>query len=118
MPELHHFCPGVPIILVGVKARDDFHGEAYQPEPVMQIDDDDLFVPFTIRQEMGSARYFFCDPRTGFGIRELAEYVRSFQSLSVLQPTHGLAASPLPTAIPSRDSSSLTSSETGDPCCY
>jgi Ras family protein A len=75
--DLDHFCPGVPIILVGIKARDDSGDEGERPQPMAQGDDEDSFVPFTIRREIGSARYFFCDPRTGFGIRELTEYVRN-----------------------------------------
>ncbi|KAK0616745.1 prion-inhibition and propagation-domain-containing protein [Immersiella caudata] len=72
LPELDHFCPGVPIILVGIRARDDFHDDG-GPSPT-SVEAEDLFVPFTIRKEIGSARYFFCDPSTNFGIRELLEY--------------------------------------------
>ncbi|KAK3360377.1 ras-like protein Rhoab, partial [Lasiosphaeria hispida] len=77
VPELDRFCRGVPIILVGIKARDDSHDEGERPQPVAQVDDEDLFVPFAIRREIGSARYFFCNPSTDFGIRELKEYVRT-----------------------------------------
>ena len=83
MPELDLFCHGMPLILVGIRARDDhYYDKGGQTESTMQVDDEDLFVPFTIRKEIGSARYFFCDPSTGFGIEELREYVRLPPQLS------------------------------------
>jgi small GTP-binding protein len=89
MPELDHFCRGVPIILVGINAREGrrdyiFDNPEEQPQPVAEVDAEDSFVPFTIRKEIGSARYFFCNPRTGFGIPELTEYVRNHISLPSL----------------------------------
>jgi hypothetical protein len=40
-----------------------------------QEQEDEPFIPFSIRREIGAPKYFFCDPVTGFGVDELFEYV-------------------------------------------
>lgn len=72
-PELSRFCPGVPIVLVGLNHPDDSDEEEMMSGREQQ--DDEPFVPFSIRKEIGSSKYFFCDPYSGFGVDELLEYV-------------------------------------------
>jgi GTPase SAR1 family protein len=115
-PELMRYCPGAPIILVGLNHPNDSDDDETEPilpeksdettkhSPIKLLhttdasasgsgprikhneqsgterrqnqEEEEPFIPFSIRREIGSPEYFFCDPITGFGVDELFEYVR------------------------------------------
>jgi GTPase SAR1 family protein len=79
-PELMRSCPGAPVILVGLNHPNDSDDE--QNEPIGS--EEEPFIPFSIRREIGAPKYFFCDPVTGFGVDELLEYVS--ETLQIICP--------------------------------
>ncbi|KAK4668989.1 Rho-related BTB domain-containing protein 1 [Podospora pseudoanserina] len=68
--EIKSYCPEVPLVLVGLKNPD----EDAAAGPFQEPQDSDDFVPLCITKDIGATSYFFCDPETGFGVRELLEF--------------------------------------------
>ncbi|CAI5757652.1 unnamed protein product [Candida verbasci] len=72
-PELNHFCPDIPIILVGTK-QDLYYGE---------IDND---LPIQVAKEIGAIGYIQCSAKTMFNIRTVFNFaLNHFQKEMELQ---------------------------------
>ncbi|KAK4195342.1 prion-inhibition and propagation-domain-containing protein [Triangularia verruculosa] len=80
--EIRSHCPQTPIILVGLKNP----GQDVGVDLVPRTESSDQFIPLHIMKDIGATRYFFCDPETGFGVRDLLEYTLRI-AVQCTQPT-------------------------------
>ena len=77
-PELHHFCPGVPFLLVGtqIDLRDDLQvieSLAKQNESPITIEQGEK-----LASELGAVKYVECSALTQKGLKNVFDEVSSF----------------------------------------
>lgn len=77
MPEVHHYCPGVPYILVGITQVDEAGERAIQERLSKQkLTPVDEAVGMLMARNIGAIKYVECNLITKKGLKEVFDEVK------------------------------------------